>query len=219
MAGIKHAFTSGKSDGGDATLVRPSNWNADHVFPTPTIVQTKFAGNAVSSITLDSTPIVGHSIILALDGFNTGQATSVSSTNTTWTQMKIFNNAGGQKAAIWIGICSASPGAAITITHPNSFMSARATEIVETLTPTLGANTSSEASTTAMLTGVTVGNLVIASGGTDNSTLSNGMTAGGFIPSGAVGGIVALAMGYALATVVSAAFFSNPGALILIEVS
>jgi hypothetical protein len=27
---IKHAFTSAKGDGGDATLVRPSNWNASH---------------------------------------------------------------------------------------------------------------------------------------------------------------------------------------------
>lgn len=27
---IKHAFTSGKTDGGDATLVQPSNWNANH---------------------------------------------------------------------------------------------------------------------------------------------------------------------------------------------
>lgn len=27
---IKHAFTSPKSDGGDATLVRPTDWNADH---------------------------------------------------------------------------------------------------------------------------------------------------------------------------------------------
>lgn len=27
---LKHAFTSGKADGGDATLVQPSNWNADH---------------------------------------------------------------------------------------------------------------------------------------------------------------------------------------------
>jgi hypothetical protein len=27
---VKHAFTSAKSDGGDSTLVRPSNWNADH---------------------------------------------------------------------------------------------------------------------------------------------------------------------------------------------
>lgn len=29
--GIKHPFTSAKVDGGDATLVQPSNWNADHV--------------------------------------------------------------------------------------------------------------------------------------------------------------------------------------------
>jgi hypothetical protein len=27
---VTHAFVSAKSDGGDATLVRPSNWNADH---------------------------------------------------------------------------------------------------------------------------------------------------------------------------------------------
>jgi len=27
---IKHLFTSGVSDGADATLVRPSNWNANH---------------------------------------------------------------------------------------------------------------------------------------------------------------------------------------------
>ncbi len=29
--GIKHPFTSAKADGGDTTLVQPSNWNADHV--------------------------------------------------------------------------------------------------------------------------------------------------------------------------------------------
>jgi hypothetical protein len=29
--GIKHSFTSPKDDGTDATVVRPSNWNADHV--------------------------------------------------------------------------------------------------------------------------------------------------------------------------------------------
>jgi hypothetical protein len=28
--GIKHKFVSGKSDEADASLVRPSNWNADH---------------------------------------------------------------------------------------------------------------------------------------------------------------------------------------------
>lgn len=31
MPNIKHAFTSGKADGGDATLIQPSNWNAEHV--------------------------------------------------------------------------------------------------------------------------------------------------------------------------------------------
>ena len=28
---IKHTFTSAKSDGADTTLVRPSDWNADHI--------------------------------------------------------------------------------------------------------------------------------------------------------------------------------------------
>lgn len=28
---LKHAFTSAKSDGGDSTLIQPSNWNAEHV--------------------------------------------------------------------------------------------------------------------------------------------------------------------------------------------
>jgi len=31
MPNIKHTFVSGKADGGDTTLVRPSNWNAEHV--------------------------------------------------------------------------------------------------------------------------------------------------------------------------------------------
>jgi len=28
---VKHAFTSQKADGADPTLVKPSDWNADHV--------------------------------------------------------------------------------------------------------------------------------------------------------------------------------------------
>lgn len=30
MTGVKHAFTSGKADDADATLVNPSDWNAEH---------------------------------------------------------------------------------------------------------------------------------------------------------------------------------------------
>ena len=40
MAGVNHAFVTGKSDGGDATLVRPSNWNADHTIAAGTISRT-----------------------------------------------------------------------------------------------------------------------------------------------------------------------------------
>lgn len=32
---IKHAFTSAKADGADATKVRASNWNADHTGTAP----------------------------------------------------------------------------------------------------------------------------------------------------------------------------------------
>jgi hypothetical protein len=35
--GVKHAFASAKSDGADATLVRPSNWNADHTIDSFTL--------------------------------------------------------------------------------------------------------------------------------------------------------------------------------------
>lgn len=49
--GIKHLFASGKTDGGDATLVQPSNWNANHTidsevtFPAIASPATPSAGN------------------------------------------------------------------------------------------------------------------------------------------------------------------------------
>jgi hypothetical protein len=33
---LKHQFTSGKLDGTDATLVQPSNWNAEHTLSLAT---------------------------------------------------------------------------------------------------------------------------------------------------------------------------------------
>jgi hypothetical protein len=33
---LKHAFTNPKSDGGDDTIVRPSNWNAEHTLTCAT---------------------------------------------------------------------------------------------------------------------------------------------------------------------------------------
>lgn len=39
---IKHAFVSGKADGSDTSLIRPSNWNADHQI-TGTIAETELS--------------------------------------------------------------------------------------------------------------------------------------------------------------------------------
>lgn len=42
---LKHAFTSAKVDGGDTTVVRPSNWNAEH---TLTLATNKIIGRATA---------------------------------------------------------------------------------------------------------------------------------------------------------------------------
>lgn len=43
---VKHTFVSGKSDGADTTLVRPSNWNADHTIDNATITRLMEAADA-----------------------------------------------------------------------------------------------------------------------------------------------------------------------------
>ena len=45
---IKHAFKSAKADGADATLVRPSNWNAEHVTDLSKITWKDVSANALS---------------------------------------------------------------------------------------------------------------------------------------------------------------------------
>lgn len=44
---ISHSFVSTKSDSGDTTLVRPSNWNADHVEETWEQVMSTFSSGLV----------------------------------------------------------------------------------------------------------------------------------------------------------------------------
>jgi microcystin-dependent protein len=49
MPHVKHKFTSAKADGIDSTLVKPSNWNAEHdlTLDTPSVLGAKVAGPAV----------------------------------------------------------------------------------------------------------------------------------------------------------------------------
>ena len=75
---IKHTFTSGVADGGDASLVRPSNWNAAHIGDIPWSLITSdpapaVAGNgylcnttaAAFTVTLPAAPAVGDLIAFA----------------------------------------------------------------------------------------------------------------------------------------------------------
>lgn len=50
---LKHAFQSAKSDGGDATLVQPSNWNADHEVDGDGLLM-------VADVTVPSAPAAGY---------------------------------------------------------------------------------------------------------------------------------------------------------------
>lgn len=46
---VKHTFVSSVADGADTTLVRPSNWNADHTIDNSTITNAMLAGSIAAS--------------------------------------------------------------------------------------------------------------------------------------------------------------------------
>ena len=52
MSHIKHSFVSGKADGTDATLVKPTNWNADHTMTTDAdgVVLGRLAGAGAGTV-------------------------------------------------------------------------------------------------------------------------------------------------------------------------
>jgi hypothetical protein len=79
MAGVKHVFQSTIADGADATLVRPSNWNADHEI-TGTITPT---ANDIAA--LGSTSLSFSDLFLASGGvinFANGDVTVTHATTT-----------------------------------------------------------------------------------------------------------------------------------------
>lgn len=80
---IKHAFVSAKGDGGDATLVRPSNWNAEHAtsMATSRLIGRLTAGVgafeeiAITALVANALNSASGSAFLAalgLGGFETG---------------------------------------------------------------------------------------------------------------------------------------------------
>lgn len=75
---LKHAFTSAKADGPDATLIRPSNWNAEHVLTqaTATMLGRVTAGTGVTE---ELTAAQVRTFLNVADGAQAVNATTVAS--------------------------------------------------------------------------------------------------------------------------------------------
>lgn len=57
--GIKHSFISAKADGADTGLVRPSDWNAEHVIDDGSVALSKLASDTTTAVGVGSVEL-GH---------------------------------------------------------------------------------------------------------------------------------------------------------------
>lgn len=141
----------------------------------PTVVQIAVGSNAVTSQTI-SAAASGNRLILVTNA-TTGQVTSPTCTNVTWTQLVTFTSAGGSFYAIWVGVVAGgSSGTSITMTKAGSFNSVAVLEITDAVTPTAGQTATANGSATAIgasLASTTLGHLVVAGGGSDNTTIAS----------------------------------------------
>lgn len=93
MAGITHVFVSGKADGTDATLVRPSNWNAGHVgglegVPATTVnIYVSNAGSDSNDGLTSTTPklTLQAAINLVPDAYTYNYVINIASGTHSWT--------------------------------------------------------------------------------------------------------------------------------------
>jgi len=72
---LTHNFVSGKADGGDATLVQPSNWNAEHdlTIATSRLVGRTTAGTgSVEEISVGSGLSLSAGTLSATGGGSSG---------------------------------------------------------------------------------------------------------------------------------------------------
>jgi hypothetical protein len=80
---VKHFFTSGISDSGDATLVQPSNWNEEHVLTLATgKLLGRYSANtgAVQEITISTgLSLDGSGNLTSTGGITLAEARKVAS--------------------------------------------------------------------------------------------------------------------------------------------
>jgi hypothetical protein len=78
---LKHKFASGKSDGGDATLVRPSNWNDEHdLIAAANSVLASGATTTVGEVSLSASNLLGRGSTGNVAPITLGDGLSISGT-------------------------------------------------------------------------------------------------------------------------------------------
>lgn len=149
------------------------------------VSQGVFNGTAISSLTIAAVP-TGKTIFVFCDGFNSGDPSSITCTNVTFTKIVgSITGAGGAKFSLWAGSVSGTSGTTITITHPNSFMSAGAI-VVDGAWDTSGVVQSTSATgagnRTATLSGVSSSNLLVVAAGPDDTNAGASLADGYPLP-------------------------------------
>lgn len=196
----------------------------------PSMVQSQIGiGNSQNPtlFTFGSAPVSGHAVVVGLNMSGRG-ATTLSSTNTTWTKIHSYND-GASVYEVWVGIVSGTGGTAVSMTSGSSnFWSALGMEITDVLTPTQGANLEASVNgapgTSASLS-TTAGRLVAFLLGCDNTTNQSFMVPNiPFIQADITGhgnlGTV-LCLGYAPTGKVQANYIALPstGGLVICEIT
>lgn len=98
---LKHKFVSAKSDGVDTTLVRPSNWNAEHdlLLDTGKLVGRTTAGNGAAEEITPGTGLTLATGTLAVDTGTTGAKVPLLNGTNIWTGLQTFGNGTGAASA------------------------------------------------------------------------------------------------------------------------
>jgi hypothetical protein len=191
--GITHAKVSAKSDGGDSSLVRPSDWNAPHVVDLNLAVDliklyTQDAQNTASwskSITALST---GERIIVCITSWGRDVNTPTL-TNVTFTEVLAVNFSTTIYTSAYVGVASGTSGTTLGITATGSnWIIGDVYVVADTLTPTAGTSSTLSNTDVTSISGTpmrvigSVGSFFIMAISQDNGTTSLGAPTGnGFI--------------------------------------